>query len=181
MIPFTTTSDVQILNESPIGKGAFSLVYQVKHLQTNKIMAMKKIDLKSISSADRENLEIEVKLHENLNHQNIIGFFGYLVENNHAYILLENAENGSLYYYIHIKNGLPDHLALKFFYETVLGMIYLYTRNIVHRDIKPENLLFDVNFELKICDFGWSCRMDENDIRLIYNHLIVQIFYMWNL
>jgi serine/threonine protein kinase len=165
MISFETVSDVQILKETPIGEGAFSYVYQVKHKQTNKIMAMKKIDLEKLSSADQENLEIEIKLHQNLNHKNIIGFLGYLIEDNFVYILLENAENGSLFFYIDIKKGLPQHLALKFFYETVLGMIYLNERNIVHRDIKPENLLLDLNFQIKICDFGWSCKMDENDIR----------------
>lgn len=31
------------------------------------------------------------------------------------YLLLEHVENGSLFFYIHPKKGLPEKLALKFF------------------------------------------------------------------
>ena len=165
MTEFTSLKDIEIISETPIGEGAFSFVYKVKHRKSNKIMAMKKIDLNSLSPADKENLEIEIKLHKNLNHNNIIKFVGYLIDENFVYILLENAENGSLFFYIDIKKGLPENLAIRFFYQTVLGMLHLNENKIVHRDIKPENLLLDINYNIKICDFGWSCKMDADDIR----------------
>ena len=44
-------------------------------------------------------------------------------------------------------------------------MKYLHERNIVHRDIKPENVVFDKDFNCKLCDFGWSCYLEEKDYR----------------
>lgn len=36
------------------------------------------------------------------------------------------------------------------------GLEYLNSKGLCHRDIKPENLLFDEDFNLKLCDFGFS-------------------------
>ena len=82
-----------------------------------------------------------------------------------VYILLEYASNGCLFHYIHPKHGLPENLALRFLYQTALGIKYLHDQNIIHRDIKPENLLLDDAFDVKVCDFGWSCYLDDNAVR----------------
>ncbi len=54
---------------------------------------------------------------------------------------------------------------MKIFYQTALAIQYLHERNVIHRDIKPENILFDKNFNVKLCDFGWSCVNDQEDVR----------------
>lgn len=40
---------------------------------------------------------------------------------------------------------------------------YLHEKKIIHRDIKPENLLVDDNGILKVCDFGFSRKIDKHD------------------
>lgn len=40
------------------------------------------------------------------------------------------------------------------------GLSYIHGQNIIHRDIKPENILFDQDFNLKICDFGLSVKIE---------------------
>jgi serine/threonine protein kinase len=54
---------------------------------------------------------------------------------------------------------------MKFFYETALAIKHLHDRDIVHRDIKPENILLDNNFSIKLCDFGWSCKVESDDLK----------------
>lgn len=81
------------------------------------------------------------------------------------YLLLEYASNGCVFFYIDGNIGLPETLAMRFFSQTAHAIKYLHDRGIIHRDIKPENLLFDEKFNIKLCDFGWSCQAEEDDIR----------------
>lgn len=81
------------------------------------------------------------------------------------YMILEYASNGCLFFYIDLVTGLPEAIALRFFYQTALGIQYMHQKNILHRDIKPENLLLDSNLNIKLCDFGWSCVTNEKEMR----------------
>lgn len=44
-------------------------------------------------------------------------------------------------------------------------MVYLHSKDIAHRDIKPENIVLDKSFRVKICDFGWACKMERGEVR----------------
>jgi mitogen-activated protein kinase 7 len=41
-----------------------------------------------------------------------------------------------------------------FLYQTLCGLKYIHSANVLHRDLKPGNLLVNADCELKICDFG---------------------------
>lgn len=82
-----------------------------------------------------------------------------------VYFLLEYAGNGNLFFYIHSLEGLPELLALRFLYQTTLAVQHLHQRDIIHRDIKPENILLDDQFNIKLCDLGWSCINDNDQYR----------------
>ena len=73
----------------------------------------------------------------------------------HCYLILEYAQKGDLFEYLE-KNTLSSDQLLRIFYQTVLAINYLHSKNIIHRDIKPENLLLDNDLNVKLCDFGWS-------------------------
>ena len=158
--------DVEVLDKTKIlGEGAFSTVLKVRNKLDNKIYALKKINLNKVSKSDCQNLKVEIKLHQNLFHKNIIKFHDCLQEKNMVYFLLEYAKNGCLFFYIHSQKGLPEKIALRFLYQTSLAIKHLHDRNLIHRDIKPENILIDENFNAKLCDFGWSCFLKNDDYR----------------
>lgn len=149
--------NMELLDDAIIGTGACSKVVRCKLKSDGKLYALKIVDMAQVSEADGANLNTEVKLHKQLNHPNIIRFYDDLVKDQYAYFLMDHCERNTLYYFIHVRQGLPDILALRFLYQTALGIQYLHQHQIIHRDIKPENVLMDKDFNIKICDFGWAC------------------------
>lgn len=95
----------------------------------------------------------------------MIRFIDCLQIENIVYILLEFASNGSLFPYIHPSKGLPENIAFRFLYQTALGIKAIHDNKIIHRDLKPENLLLDDGMNIKICDFGWSALIDDENER----------------
>lgn len=101
-IEFNSLSEFEMLDQTKIlGEGAFSEVVAVKHIKTQKMYAMKKINLKTLSRADQMHLKDEIKLHKFLDHPNIIKFIASYQENEMVYFLLEYAANSCLFFYIH--------------------------------------------------------------------------------
>lgn len=151
--------DLTILSSKALGEGAFSTVLKCLSKRDGKIYALKVVDVARLTSQDCDNLRFEIQLHMQLQHPHIIRFVDCLQIANIVYILLEYAANGCLFFYVHPQDGLPEHIALRFFYQTAQSLKHLHDRNLIHRDLKPENLLLDERFDVKLCDFGWSCRI----------------------
>lgn len=124
------------------------------------------MNIETLSALDCDNLKMEIALHSKLEHPNIIRFYDSLQIDNTVYFLLEYAQGNSLFFYINGSEGLPERLALRFFYFTAQAIKYLHDHLIMHRDIKPENILVDEQFNVKLCDFGWSSQLrSEHDFK----------------
>lgn len=123
------------------------------------------MDVSKLSPSDQDNLRREIDIHRSLDCFNIVKFYGAFQEGSFVYLLLEYAENGSLYFFIHSLNGLPESLAVRFLHQVALALLHLHERGLMHRDVKPENVVFDGNFNAKICDFGWTVGVKEDEVR----------------
>jgi len=146
---------------SKLGIGSFASVKLAKEKKTGKQRAVKIIDMhpSKITSSDLHNIRTEITIHRKLEHPNIVQFHDYIQKDHHMYLVLEYAESGNLYSYIHKrKTHLPSEEIFRFFYQSCLAIQYLHQNDVLHRDIKPENLLLDKHKNIKLCDFGWSTR-----------------------
>jgi len=143
-----------------LGKGSFASVRLVREKRSGALLALKmnNTNISEATKSDLHNLKIEIQIHRELDHPNIIKFHDYFQEGMNVFLLLEYAPNGNLYEYINKKKPLPPNQIFRFFYQTCKAIQYLHQKDILHRDIKPENLLLDKDLNVKICDFGWAGR-----------------------
>jgi len=102
---------------------------------------------------DREkDLYTECVLLQELEHPNIIGFYGAHRDRraNKVFFLLEYCPKSSLFEFLKATRSLQAPLAKHFTAELVLGLEYLRTMEVVHRDLKPGNVVLERRNHLKL-------------------------------
>ncbi|WP_263079957.1 protein kinase [Endozoicomonas sp. Mp262] len=58
---------------------------------------------------------------------------------------------------------LSRKIASNYLYQLLCGLSHLHGKNIIHRDLKPRNVLINYSGKLKICDFGISHWLKNDD------------------
>lgn len=140
-----------------IGRGAFSKVYKGLDLNNDKIVAVKCIEKDGIKERLQARLKSEIKLHSDLDHENIIKLFDFVEDQEFYYLILEYCDCGDLRNYIKKKKRLIETEARDLTVQLATGLKYLRDKNIVHRDLKPHNLLLYNDYTvLKITDFNFA-------------------------
>ncbi|CAE6441063.1 unnamed protein product [Rhizoctonia solani] len=146
-----------------IGGGGFSRVFRAINYETRATAACKVVLITSDTpSAQRKDLEKEIKVHSLLKHINVLEFLRYkTVEELEAskyvpgvYMLLELASGGDLFDKIAPDVGVDTDLARFYFTQLIAGVEFIHSQGVCHRDLKPENLLLNLEGRLKISDFG---------------------------
>jgi len=49
-----------------------------------------------------------------------------------------------------------EKVLIKIVYNSLCSLAFLHEANVIHRDIKPSNILIGGDFNVKICDLGFS-------------------------
>lgn len=76
-----------------LGKGAFGVVEKVEHIQTQRLYAMKTIN---IVGHKRSEFEKEIDILRGLHHPNIVRMLETFEDDRHFYIIMELAASGTV-------------------------------------------------------------------------------------
>ncbi|KAJ9070050.1 mitogen-activated protein kinase kinase kinase [Entomophthora muscae] len=157
-----------------IGKGSFGRVFHALNAATGEMLAVKEIDLPSPKKPGSnpgpnigrkrgdmiKELYREIELLKDLDHDNIVQYLGFEASSGCINIFLEYVSGGSIASVL-LRTGPFDELyAASLIRQTVKGLAYLHSCNILHRDIKAANVLINHEGVCKISDFGISKRND---------------------
>jgi serine/threonine protein kinase len=78
--------------------GKFGEVYLAQHESSGFLVALKKIVKKKIEEYKMtEQLKDEIRLHNSLDHPNIVKFYGFFEDNDIVYLILEYIPGGTLF------------------------------------------------------------------------------------
>ncbi|XP_071509080.1 BDNF/NT-3 growth factors receptor-like [Diadema antillarum] len=156
-----------------LGEGAFGVVCLgvCEHLPGADgpiMVAIKTLKDASIGDA-RKDFEREAELLTNLQHENIVTFYGVCIDQEPFFMVFEYMENGDLNNYL--KSRGPDAdcftksqallplTAKELLYiatQIAAGMVYMASQHFVHRDMATRNCLVGDRLVVKIADFGMS-------------------------
>ncbi|TVU47652.1 hypothetical protein EJB05_07258 [Eragrostis curvula] len=138
-----------------LGSGSFGTVYEGIS-DEGVFFAVKEVSLYDQGSNAKQcifQLEQEIALLSQFEHENIVQYYGTDKEDSKLYIFLELVTQGSLAS-LYQKYRLRDTHVSAYTRQILHGLIYLHERNIVHRDIKCANILVHANGSVKLADFG---------------------------
>lgn len=147
-----------------IGKGGMGSVYLAEHkfISVQKA-AIKVINADMVNDYTRERLKEEAEHLAELNHQNIVTFHDYHIdEEGTIYLIMEYADGKNLDDYIRTETGLIVQEKICPLFEPILDAVgYAHAHNILHRDIKPSNIVITKDHEPRILDFGIATLIHE--------------------
>ncbi|XP_010475800.1 PREDICTED: probable serine/threonine-protein kinase At1g09600 [Camelina sativa] len=139
-----------------IGQGTYSSVYKARDLETNQLVALKKVRFANSDPDSVRFMAREIIILRRLDHPNVMKLEG----------LITSRVSGSMYlifeYMEHDLAGLAStpgvnfsEAQIKCYMKQLLhGLEHCHSRGVLHRDIKGSNLLLDQSNNLKIGDFG---------------------------
>lgn len=122
-----------------------------------------------------ELIQSEIEVLSDIDHNNIIRFFGSKTRRGVYYLRMEYCNAGDTFEYLksgvgprNAHNGMGPEFVNQFIQQTAGALEYLHSKSIIHRDIKLQNILIDVNdvssvsshpkhFTFKLSDFGFAC------------------------
>ncbi|QRW25313.1 mitogen activated protein kinase [Rhizoctonia solani] len=155
---FIIDAEYQFVKE--LGQGAYGCVLAAKHRRSGEGCAIKKITNIFTKRILTKRCLREIRLlHHFRGHKNITCLYDMDIVfdasgNFNEVYLYEELMEADLHAIIRSGQPLSDAHFQSFLYQTLCGLKYIHSANVLHRDLKPGNLLVNADCELKICDFG---------------------------
>ncbi|OQS05120.1 serine/threonine kinase [Thraustotheca clavata] len=140
-----------------LGNGANAFVCEGVNKRTGT-----KVAIKASKTCNKvESLHTEAVILQSLDHPNIIHYYDYFHEDNGNYLVIELMRGGDLFDQMNRYGNFTEEKACRVIRGVLLALEFLHKQSIVHRDIKPENILFDLDDDVKLADFGYAAHIDN--------------------
>ncbi|CAN6699100.1 unnamed protein product [Malus baccata var. baccata] len=150
----------------PLGSGSYGTVYQ--GLTDDGIFfAVKEVSLLDQGSQGKQSviqLEQEIFLLSQFEHDNIVRYLGTHKDETKLYIFLELVTKGSLVK-LYQNYNLEDSQVSGYTRQILSGLTYLHKRRVLHRDIKCANILVHASGSVKLADFGLAKVTKLNELK----------------
>ena len=142
----------------PIKSGGYGEVLLGKNVLSNKLISIKRINIKGFSTNDLYNFSRETLYLSNLKHKNIIKMYCSYQYKDYLYNVMDYAEGGELTQLINSDIEIPENKIKDIFKQIIEGVKFIHSKNVIHRDLKPNNILFldKEKTHVVIIDFGIS-------------------------
>ncbi len=160
-----------------LGAGGMGEVYQVRHLISERVEAMKVLLPNLESNAELADRFLrEIKVQASLSHPNIAALYTAVKHGNQLLMLMEFVEGESIEQKLRGGPMTPE-AGVRYMAQVLDALAYAHSRGVVHRDIKPANILVTPEGQVKLMDFGIA-RMKQDRKLTSTGQTLGSLFYM---
>ena len=136
-----------------LGGGGMGEVFQVEHLITKRVEALKVLSGQDATPEQRQRFLREIQLQASLNHPNIAAVHNAFWEDKRLVMIMELIRGRSLASLL--EDGRPPlRQSIDYAGQVLAALEYAHARGVVHRDISPANIIVTEGGTLKLTDFG---------------------------
>lgn len=140
---------------SEIGIGSLAVVYRAREMATNRLVALKLLNVRDASARAIESFEREsVALGALSSHPNIVTLYRTFLTSDGRPVLVLELCAGAVSDRLHDGQGLPVQDAVSIGIKVAAALETAHRGGILHRDVKPQNLLVTEFGEPALADFG---------------------------
>ncbi|XP_036402187.1 STE20-like serine/threonine-protein kinase isoform X3 [Megalops cyprinoides] len=140
-----------------LGDGAFGKVYKAQNKQTGILAAAKVIDTKS--EEELEDYMVEIDILASCDHPYIVKLLDAFYYESKLWILIEFCAGGAVdAVMLELERPLTEPQIRVVCKQTLEALIYLHENKVIHRDLKAGNILFTLDGDIKLADFGVSAK-----------------------
>uniref|UniRef100_A0A8C8RDN7 non-specific serine/threonine protein kinase n=1 Tax=Pelusios castaneus TaxID=367368 RepID=A0A8C8RDN7_9SAUR len=140
-----------------LGDGAFGKVFKAQNKETKVLAAAKVIDTKS--EEELEDYMVEIDILASCDHPNIVKLLDAFYYENNLWILIEFCAGGAVdAVMLELERPLTEPQIKVVCKQTLDALDYLHENKIIHRDLKAGNILFTLDGDIKLADFGVSAK-----------------------
>jgi serine/threonine-protein kinase len=141
--------------EGFLGQGGMSVVFLVRELNLNRLVALKVLPKRFMSEASSaERFRQEAMIAASLDHPNIVPIHRFGSTPRCLWYTMKYIRGRSLAELLHDVGPLDLHDCFSLVEQIAGALYYAHRRDVVHRDMKPANVMLDENGWAYVCDFG---------------------------